>query len=759
MTSLVGREREVQEVCALLRGEARLVTLTGPGGVGKTRLALHVAGALVGDDRDGVYFVDLQPVQDPGLVAPSIARELGVRVTSGVSVVEGVIAELHEKNVLIVLDNFEQVINAAFLLTELLSAIPGLRLLVTSREVLKLTSEYVYVVPPLALPEPKSPLVTEQDWVQAVTEADATRLFVARARQVRIHFAVTLENAESIATIGRLLDGLPLAIELAAAQLNVLTLPVLRQHLASRPTLLAARLRDQPTRHQTMEAAIAWSYSLLTSAEQRLFRRLAVFAGGFDLDVVNALGEDDAFGNLTALIGKSLLTRSEETDAEPRFAYLETIRAFALERLAETGEGEDARRWHATYYFHLVEGADLFGPRYPYWFARLDAEHPNLRAAYTWCRSRGELTRQARFIVALGWPWLHLGFTAETRGWAEETAAALAHSGATPLRAGVLYAAGLAAYGQGDLAIAETRFVESRAIWGQLANEPGGAWAQVYLSHIARDRGDYHRARDLLEAALARFRLSGERWAEGFTLTRLGLAAAAAGDGVAARKFHCGALDVWRELGDEVSVATTLGYLGSVERMAGNLGKAAAYCVEALVTTRNVPWRNIFAERLASLAGVAVAIGDPVRAARLIGATMACLRATRATRLLPSTRAIYERDVATVRAQLGEAAYARETASGAALSGDALIAEGLGIARGVKDRIESAPVHGLTAREGELLVLLARGQTNQEIADHLVISLRTVERHLTNIYGKIGARNRAEATVFALTHGLSALRR
>jgi non-specific serine/threonine protein kinase len=747
----------------------RLVTLTGAGGSGKTRLALEVAAGLGDDFPDGVAFVHLAAVADPDLVLPTIARALDLRIRSGQTAVDAVVFALQAKQRLLVLDNFEQVAAAAPSLIELLVSCPGLKLLATSRAPLHVSGEQQFPIPPLRLPERGRAVP-----VEVLVQNPAVELFCQRATAVDPSFALGPENASDVVELCHGLDGLPLAIELAAARVATLPPRALLARLDQSLALLTLGARDLPARQQTMRATIAWSYDLLQPAEQRLFRYLAVFADGFTLDAAEAIaGVGEGIGapdtqhlspdtssilnlldNLTSLIDKGLLTRSELPNGEPRFAMLETIRAFGLERLEESGEAETTRRRHARYVVDLAERAAIPGPRCYDWFVRVDAEHANVRAALAWCRGHGEMAWHARIVAALGWCRLHLGHSAEFRTWAEEALSAIGNAGHHALRAGVLYTVGLVAYGQGDLAVAQDWLAESWAMRQHLGDELGAAWVQLYLSQIARDRGEYPRARMLAHASLAQLQAIGDTWAEAFALTRLGLAAVAAGDFVAAHDEHERALALFYALGDEVSAATTLGYLGTVARTRGDLAKAGRLFADALTVSQNLRWKVGFAERLATVAGLAAALGNFEQAARLLGATESWIQTASAGRLLPSTRAFYEWDLAAVRTRLGDAAFTSEAAVGAAMSREAVIAAALAVARAATSIPQRAAPDGLTAREVDVLQLLARGRTNQEIAAELVISLRTVERHLTNVYAKIGARNRADATAYALNHGL-----
>src|SRR6266852_4875421 len=388
LTPLVGREQEIAAVCALLwRPEVRLVTLTGTGGVGKTRLALGVAAAVNADFADGICFVALAPLIDPGLVLSTIAQALGVQEQGSRPLLEGLQDHLREKQLLLLLDNFEQVVSAAPVVAELLVAAPRLRVLMTSRTSLHLSGEHEFAVPPLSLPD-----LRDLPPLDRLTQYGAIRLFIERAQAVKSDFALTKENAAAIAAICHQVDGLPLAIELAAGRSKLFSPQALLPRLRNRLKLLVGGAQDLPLRQQTLRGTIAWSYDLLDQAEKILFRRLAVFVGGCTLEAAEAVChpdrdlEGDVLDAVERLVDKSLLRQEAQADGEPRLLMLETIREYALERLAASGETEATRRRHADYYLALAEQAEplLAGEQQVPWLNRLEQEHENLRAALTW---------------------------------------------------------------------------------------------------------------------------------------------------------------------------------------------------------------------------------------------------------------------------------------------------------------------------------------------------------------------------------------
>ena len=421
-TPLVGREGEIEAVSALLlRDDVRHVTLSGPGGIGKTRLAIAVAQHTLDHFADGVYFVPLASVADPTLVVPAIAQTLGVKEAAGQSQGEGLRVFLRDRGLLLLLDNFEQVVDAAAEVADLLGACPRLKVLVTSRTLLRLSGEFDFPVPPLSAPAPGRTL----DLSETIAY-DAVRLFIQRARAVKPDFEVNSEDAPAIAELVSRLDGLPLAIELAAARVRVLPPRALLARLGGTLDILTRGARDLPARQRTLRATIDWSHSLLDQDEQRLFARLGVFVGGCTLEAVEAVcnpdGELDVLGRLESLVDKSLLRQQADADGEPRLLMLRTIWEYARDRLDAAGETQSVRRRHAGYYLELAEGAatQLRGSGQVEWLGKLDRENDNLREAIGWSLREGEAETAVRFGWALWLFWWIRGHGSEGRRWMEE---------------------------------------------------------------------------------------------------------------------------------------------------------------------------------------------------------------------------------------------------------------------------------------------------------------------------------------------------
>ncbi len=449
---LLGRQQELAELAALLRrSDVRLLTMTGPGGIGKTRLALQLAAELAADFADGVTFVELAPVRDPDLILPTVAQALGIRQIPGHSLRDTLINALGNRELLLVLDNLEQVTAAGPEIAELVVTCEGLTVLATSRSPLRVRPEHEYLVEPLALPDRRPTTAAE------VVGSPAVALFVERAQAVSAGFALTDANAPAVTEICARLDGLPLAIELAAARIKVLSPEALLARLTNRLVVLTTGARDQPERLRTMRATIRWSYDLLGRTEQTLFRRLAVFAGGFSLEAAERVVpsadqlESEIFEGIASLVDQSLLRRTDAAEGEPRFSMLETIREFALEQLAESGEEDAVRRRHAAWCAALVEAAEerFLSVEEQIFLDRLNTELDNLRTALAWTIGRGDAPMALRLAGAPWWFLVMRGFLSEGHACLEQ-ALALPDSAASVPRAKAITAAGMVAWARAE---------------------------------------------------------------------------------------------------------------------------------------------------------------------------------------------------------------------------------------------------------------------------------------------------------------------
>ena len=667
-TPIIGRAAEVTESAALIRAATRLLTLTGPGGIGKTRLALATAAELADAFPDGIAFVPLAPLTDPALVLPTIGAALGLADTGTLERLAAIQAAIGDRALLLILDNYEHLLASAPLIADLLFACPHLHLLVTSRAPLRLRGEREYAVLPLDLPDLRHyPTLAELDSNPAIA------LFTARAREVSPDFALTRDNALALATICRRLDGLPLALELAAARLRLLAPTELLARLDRALPLLAGGARDLPARQRTMRDTVAWSYDLLTEAERALFRQFAPFGGGWTLSAAEAvatpvLDGDDLLELLANLVEQSLVVVESTQGGESRYRLLEPIREFAREKLAASGEEAATQERHARYYLTLAERAapELERADHLRWMGTLARENDNIRATMAWALAH----REGEFAAALGWSlqifWVMRGYHREGRRWLEQVLA----QGPLPPRpdAQARAALGLLARMTGDYDTAATQLELALERFRALGDTIPALMLLSRLGHVARFRGDHTRARALAEEGLTIARAIGDRTRIVWMLDVLVLVAMADGEYARAIALAEEALALIPLTGDLRYQAGMQANLAMAYLALGKFAQAARFARIGLERSQELMMRRNIARHLDNLAAVAASRGEMDDAARLFGAAEATRESEHHVHWHEADRALYGPAHAATRAALGEAAFATAWEEGKRLS-------------------------------------------------------------------------------------------
>lgn len=798
LTSFIGREREIAEVERLL-GTTRLLMLVGSGGCGKTRLALQVAAVLRDEFPDGVWLVDLAPLSDPSLVPQTVASIFGLHESGETPLANILQSFFHAKNMLLVLDNCEHLIQAcAELCDVLLRACPDLKILATSREAMNIAGETTFRVPSLSLLDPQ-----QLPRIKSFAQYESLRLFVERAQAALPEFELQDANARAIAQICQRLDGMPLAIELAAARVNSIPIEEISTRLDDRFRLLTSGTRTALPRYQTLRASIEWSYNLLSNTERAVLRRLAVFIGGFTLDAVEGIcieeDRNEILDLLSRLVQKSLVV--VRLDDKPRYRLLETIRQYAREKLAESGEEDSIRDCHLNYFMNFAEAIapKLHGPEQMQTLERLDSELDNLRAALEWSLGEGRAEKGLRLAAALTWFWETRGNLSEGRERISSVLVQSQHLERTAARGKAFSGGAMLAYRQSDYLVARTWANQALEVFRELGDKRGIAEAQSVLGYIAEEEGDYDTPASLYKETLALSRDADDERGIALALQNLGWVALRLGQsGIANSRFE-ESLAIDRRVGDKDSIAFDLSGLAEVAIRQGKLDVASRLIEESLALRREIGWTwgigvslgtwawiamhqrdwDTALERLRASIGVRKEIGDKggiawclerlaevamennelARAAIIFGAASG-LRASMGSTIDPVDQPDHDRRLTMLHEKLSEENYSAAWNEGRAMTMEQAIEFALA-EPDLEQRARASPqtmkekFGGLTPREREVAVLIAQGKSNPEIAEQLVVSERTVTTHVSNILSKLGFTSRTQIASWATAKRLT----
>jgi predicted ATPase/DNA-binding CsgD family transcriptional regulator/DNA-binding XRE family transcriptional regulator len=753
LSSFIGREEHTSQVAHLLEN-ARLVTLTGAGGIGKSRLALRAAGSSLERFPDGVWMIDLLPLHDSSVLASDVAHALGVH-EAGRPALDSLVDALRPRHALLVLDNAEHLVEAcADLAHRLLVSAAGLRLLVTGRQPLGIAGETIWRVPPLAIPRSD-----ERAQLDVLLRCESVQLFVDRAQAADATFRLTESNAAAVAEICARLEGIPLAIQLAAAWVGTLAVGQIVDRLDDCFRLLTHGSRTAPTRQQTLQATLDWSHDQLTEAEQRLFRRLAIFAGAWTLEAAetvcafDGLVVEEVLDVLARLVDKSLVAVEPRQEAR-RYRLLQPVSQYARRKLADSGEVGELRERHAAYYLALVEQAapELTGPKQVAWLDRLEAEHSDLRAVLDWQHRQGDPEWRGLRLASAVWRfWWLRSFFGEGRA---ELRGLLDRAGDAPpprIRARALLALGELAFRQGDMQAARAPLEYARDLFWQAQDDLGVALTLRSLGRLALDEGDHIAARTLLEEDLRIERELGHRGGLPWPLTYLAWLATFDARFAEARALLSEALRLCRELGDREGIGRQLFSLGHVALETGQLRDARAQFAESLTIFAALDYKYGIAYVLEGLADVAALEGESQRALWLGGAA-AALRESTGAAASAEFRARHAARQSVARKALGTRAAQHAWDAGRALAPSQVVAAALTEPSLPATLVAGARHDPLTRREREVVALLARGSSNRQIAAALVIGERTVEMHVGHILAKLGLSSRTQVAVWVVEH-------
>jgi predicted ATPase/DNA-binding NarL/FixJ family response regulator len=808
LSSFIGREREIAEVKQLLLSN-RLVTLTGAGGSGKTRLALKVAHELSGEFENGVWLAELSSLSESALVPQTIASILNIREQRGRLLMDSLVDYLSQRQSLLVMDNCEHLISACAQFAEtMLQKCPGLKVLATSREALGIAGEVIWTVPSLSLPDqqPWMNPASAHDAMAHYEESESVQLFVVRATSISPDFKLTTENGAWVAEICRRLDGMPLAIELAAARVRTLSVQQIAQRLNDRFHLLIGGSRTAEPRQQTLEATLDWSYALLLDVERKVLQRLSVFAGGATLEAVEAVcaGKEvesaELLDVLSRLVEKSLVVVVRPNGGEMRFRLLETIRQYAREKLVESGEGDESRNRHLNYFVQWAEEAQphLYRPEQFAWLNRLNAEHDNIRAALEWSQATAEGANTGlRLAAIMGYFWKLHGYPTEGRVRISVALAQKGAQGRTIVRAHALYQASVLAFFQSDYSVVRELLEESLAISRELGatGRLEVANALEMLAEVATETGDYSTAPKLYEQALSLYRDVGDLVGIGDTLKMLGWGAMRTGDYEQAESWLNEGLIVCRQSGDLRQISSALAGLGELAVRRDQYQRANDLLRESLNISQRAGDKWGLAIALGSLGWAALRQHDFKEMRKLLtdsldvrmeagdrggmawcleklaeanslqshfqqsviifGAASA-LRATVDAVMDPVDRSDYERMISRLRTALGKQAFAAAWTEGQRLTLEQAIDYALAEPKPAEIEVSlKEKFGGLTEREREVAALIAQGKSNREIAKAMTVGAKTVETYVTRILNKLGFDSRVQIATWMIEKGFN----
>lgn len=802
LTRFIGRKRELAEIKRLLT-DTRLLTLIGSGGCGKTRLALQVAETVSENFKDGVWFVELASLRDPALVPQLIAQTLRIPRIPNQPALESLLNHVQSKEMLLILDNCEHLIaDCAQFVQQILSQTSELQLLTTSREPLAIAGEMIYPLSGLAYPSTGAELVGN---LQDLMQYDAVHLFVEKVRTVLPNFSITAASASRIVQICRRVDGLPLALELASARSNVLTLQEISEHLDDRFTLLISRQRNEPDpRHRTLRATIDWSHDLLSTSEQVMLRRLSVFAGGCSLATAeavcagNGVEPKQVLELLSSLVNKSLLVAQTLERGEARYSFLETIRQYAQEKLIPSEEGSATHDRHLQCFLQITEetAPKLSGEYQQLWLNWLEDEHDNIRAGLAWALESRDIEAGLRISIAIYQFWTIRDYVEEGLAWTERLLAQADEGISLLVRANALTYASLLAGFRGNTS-AQMRYGREAAALAEAAGDEGKsvlAWALSGQAWAAWAAGDYQTVFTLAQREIQLYRELGDSYQLGMALSAWSISAMSLGKYDEARAMLDEGLSLLREVGDPYRIAMALNFSGDLARCEQNYPRAQTAYEESIALLRELDAVRDLASALHNLGHTCLHLGDVERAHALFDESMAIQQAQQNTpgvaecligfaalaiardlpaagaRLLAAvvaiggervatawaaTRMEYEHYLALARANLTQTAFLAEQEAGRTFSLEQAVAYAQDVTlKAAAAQKTRKKLDELSAREREVAALIAQGKSNGEIADKLVLSKRTVESHIANILSKLEFTNRAQIVRWAIETGL-----